>query len=216
MDLQYIQFSDALELTGAEEVPDLAPRSLLLYGIDLRSAVEVYINDQLSPSFVIASKNRIIAQVPTTQRKSTIKTIEILSSDFTATVKSKILFRIGTDSKPVTGLRAMMQEYLKILFTTAGTDSFAKKIGASAIKAIGDNFDLSPGSNIVANFTIAVGRAAEQMISLQSYQPRLSDDERLLAANLLNVNFDPALTALVARIELIPQSGIRAIVNLEL
>lgn len=216
MDLQFIQFSDALELTGAEEVPDLTPRSLLLHGIDMRSAVEVYVNDQLSPSFVIASKNRIIAQVPSTQTKALIRTIEILSSEFTATVRSKILFRIGTDSKKITGLKALMQTFLKLLFTTAGTDSFSKRLGGSALKAIGDNFDVAPGSNIVANFTIAVGRTAEQMISLQSYQPRLSDDERLLTANLLNVRFDPALTALVARIELIPQSGIRAIVNLEL
>lgn len=216
MDLQYIQFSDALTLTGAEEIPDLKPRSLMLYGNDFRSAIEVYINDQLSPSFAVASKSKIIAQIPPSQVRSIINEIVVLSSDFTATFRTKLLFRFSQDPRSVTGLRFMMQMYLKLLFTTAGTDAFSKRLGGSAMKSIGSNFDLSPGSNVVSDFAIAVSRATEQMVSLQSYQPRLSDDERLLSANLLNIQFDAASTALVARIELIPQSGLRASVNLEL
>ena len=77
MDLQYIQFSDALTLTGAEEIPDLKPRSLTLYGNDFRSAIEVYINDQLSPSFAVASKSKIIAQIPPSQVRSIINEIVV-------------------------------------------------------------------------------------------------------------------------------------------
>jgi len=216
MDLQYIQFSDSLRLTGAREIPDLSPRTLQINGPDFRSAVEVIINDVESPSFVIANKNSILAQVPAGQTKSTVKSIVVLSSEFTATFQSKIRFRIGDTPKAATGLKAMMQTFLKLLLTTVGTDGFAKKTGGSALLNIGKNFDIGQSSTLVSDFAISVRRTEQQMLSLQAHQPRLPDDERLLSANLLNAKFDVNLLTLITRVELIAQSGIRAITNLEL
>lgn len=216
MDLQYIQFSDALSVVGAEEIPDLEPRSLQIVGLDFRNTKEVLINGFKSPSFVISSKKTIIAQVPSGATKDTITSISVLSSDFTATIKSKIEFLIGNDPKLITGLKAMIQMFLKILLTTPGSDSFAQKIGGNVLKNIGQTFGLSEGSTIVSDFAIAVSRAETQMRGLQSSQSRLPDDERLLSANLLNVKFDVATSALVARVEMIAQSGTMAITNLEL
>jgi hypothetical protein len=216
MDLQYIQFSDALSVTGAEEVPDFEPRSLTINGVDFRDAIEVLINEVTSPSFVVASKNVIIAEVPDSEKKYTIRSISILSSEFTATIRSRLRFRIGKDPKKVTGLRAMMQTFLKILFTTVGTDAFAKKVGASGLKNLGKNFSIGQSSTIVSDFAIAIRMAESQVQSLQSRQPRIPDDERLLSATLLNSKYDPTIGALLARVELISQSGIRAAANLEL
>jgi hypothetical protein len=215
-DLQVIQFNDALQLNGAREIPDLLPRSLEITGPDLRKTVEVLINEEESPSFVVATRFKIIAQVPTSQTKSNIRNISVLSSEFTATFQSRIRFLIGENPVMATGLKAMMQTFLKVLLTTSGTDSFKPSIGGNALKNVGQTFDLSKTSNLISDFTIAVSRTAEQIRSLQAHQPRLSDDERLLQANLLNVRFEPAITTLVARVELIAQSGLRAITNLEL
>lgn len=216
MDVQFIQFQDALSLTGASEVPGLLPRTLQLDGPDFRSAVEVFINDEESPSFVVASKTRILAQVPDSQTKSVIRSVSVLSNEFTATIRSTIRFLIGDEPKAVTGLRAMMQQFLKILFTTPGTDAFAKKVGGAGLKNIGKNFDPGSTSSLTSDFAIAVRRAEQQMRALQSRQSRLPDDEKLLSAELLHVKFDVQSLSLIARIELISQSGIRAITNLEL
>ena len=216
MDLQVIQFSDALQVSGAQEIPDLVPRSLEVVGPDFRSAVEVQINEVKAPNFVIASKTRLLVEIPDTQRKSIVKSIVILSAEFTATFRSKIQFRIGDDPKPATGLKCLIQTFLKILFTTVGSDAFAKRIGGNAMKIIGGSLDTSETSNMVSEFSIAVNRTVEQTRSLQSYQTRLADDERLMSAELLHIRLDPATTALVARISLVPQSGERSIVNLEL
>jgi len=216
MDLQYIQFSDSLPITGAREIPDLVPRSLQIAGVDFGHAIEVLINEVNSPSFAIANKTMIVAQVPDAQVNSIIRNLSVLSSDFTATVQSRIRFRFGKDPKKVTGLKFMMQTFLKILFTTSGTDAFVPRLGGSGLKNIGRNFHLSQSQAIVSDFAISVRRADTQMKALQSQQTRLSDDERLLSANLLNARFDPQLTALIARVELIAQSGVRAIANLEL
>ena len=216
MDLQFIQFSDALPITGAKEIPDMEPRSLQIVGVDFRHAVEVLINESNSPSFAIANKTTIIAHVPDDQKSSIIRNLSVLSADFTATIQSRIRFRLGKDPKKVTGLKAMMQTYLKILFTSAGTDAFARRIGGSGLKNLGKSFHISQSQTIVSDFAISVRRAESQMKALQSQQPRLPDDERLLNANMLNAKFDPQLTALLARVELIAQSGVRAIANLEL
>lgn len=216
MDIQFVQFSDALQVSGASEIPDMDPRSLQITGLDFRKATEVLINEVTSPSFVVASNNVIIAEVPNSEKRNTIKNISVLSPEFTATVRSRIRFRLGSNPQKVSGLKAMMQTFLKILFTTVGTDAFAKKIGGSGLRNIGRNFDLGQSSTIVSDFAISIRTAETQMRSLQSRQPRLPDDERLLSASLLNSSFDSNLGALLARVELISQSGIRAIANLEL
>jgi len=216
VDLQYAQFSDSLSLSGALEIPGLLPRTLELTGPDFRSAIMVEINDEESPSFVVASKTSILAQVPTSQLKARIRSISILSSEFTATIKSNIRFRIGNDPRGVTGLRVMMQTFLKMLFTTVGTDAFQQSLGGSALKNIGQNFAVDQTRNMLSEFAIAVSRTEQQLRVLQSRQTRIADDEKLLSANLLSLRFDANASALIARVELISQAGTLAITNLEL
>lgn len=216
MDLQFIQFSDALSIRGAQEIPGMTPRSLQITGPDFRHAIEVLINEVNSPSFAIANRNTILAEVPISEKKNTIRSLSVLSADFTATIRSRVRFRIGKDPKKVGGLKAMMQTFLKLLFTTAGTDAWAQRLGGSGLKNLGKNFGLGETQTIVSDFAISVRRAETQMKALQSQQTRIPDDERLLSATLLNSKFDVNLTALLARVELISQSGVRAIANLEL
>jgi hypothetical protein len=216
MDLQFIQFQDALPVTGVDEIPGLVPRSLEIVGKDLRYAVEVLINEATSPSFIVASKSKILAEVPDSAKRATIRSVSVLSADFTATVQSRIRFRIGQDPKKATGLRALMQTFLKILFTTSGTDAFVTRMGGSGLRNIGRSFDVGQSSTIVSDFSIAVRRTEQQIKALQSRQPRLPDDEKLAAAKLLNAKFDVNLTALLARVELVAQSGKLAYANLEL
>jgi hypothetical protein len=205
-----------MAVTAAREVPDMSPRSLEISGPDFRSAIEVLINEENSPSFVIASKNIILAQVPDSQKKAVVRNISVLSAEFTATYQSRIQFRLGRDPKKATGLKAMMQMFLKILLATPGADAFATKIGGGALKNIGKNFAVGEMQTIISDFAIAVRRTEGQIKALQSQQSRLPDDERLLAANILNAKFDIQLSALIARVELIAQSGTRAIASLEL
>jgi hypothetical protein len=216
MDIQFIQFSDTLPVTGAREIPDIFPRSIQISGADFSSAKEILINEVTSPSFIIVNKRMIIAQIPDAQKSSIIESLSVLSSDFTATFQSRIRFCIGNDPKKVTGLKVLMQTFLKILFTTSGIDIFSRDIGGSALKNIGKSFNVSQSQTIISDLAMSVRRAEMQMKEIQNRQSRLLDDERLLAANLLNSQFDPQLTALITRVELIAQSGTRAIANLEL
>jgi hypothetical protein len=216
MDLQCFYFGDVMNIEGAEEVPDLVPRSLSIRGKDFDHAVRVLINDMDSPSWIINSRHQIIAQVPTALELGNVTSLEVLSADFTATARSKIIFELGMNTKKVSGLRLMMQTFLKILFTTPGTDVFVKKLGGGALQVVGKHFDANNTQNLVSDLSISIRRTEMQMIGLQSRQTRMPEDERLAAANILGVRLDPASTTLIARVELIAQSGKLAIANLEL
>jgi hypothetical protein len=216
MDLQFIQFQDALLITGVDEIPGLIPRSLEISGSDFRNTVEVLINESSSPSFVIAAKNKILAEVPDSEKKSNIRDVSVLSSDFTFSVQSRIRFKIGQDPKKAYGLKAMMQMFLKLLFARAGSDPFAINMGGGALKNIGRSFEIGQSSAIISDLAVAVRRTEQQVKAIQGRQPRLPDDERLASAKMLNAKFDVRLTALLARVELIAQSGKSAYANLEL
>lgn len=216
VDLQFLQFNDVLDLNGVKELPGFKPRILELRGPDMRSAVEVYINDYKSPTFVIKDRNTIVAEVPRSLEDQTIRSVSVLSSEFTATVRSQLRFRIGSNPSKASGLKAMMQTFVKWLFSNTGSDIFNKGVGGDALKHLGEHIDEGDGSALVTDFAIAVNRTASQIRAAQDKQRNLNDDERLLAANLINIRFDPVETALIARIELISRSGKRAIANVEL
>jgi len=216
MDISFVQYNDVLPLNDVEEVPGLEPRTLRIHGLDFDSAIDVLINDESTPSFVIADRKTIIAQVPDGQKYSTVRDISVLSSNFTATVRSKLEFKFGKDPKKITGLRAMMQMFLKVLFTTPGFDAFAKQLGGGTLTLIGGSIDVHNNPSLVAGLAIAISRTVDQIRALQARQPKIPDDERLLSAEPHGIHYDPATTALVARVELVSQSGVRAIANLEL
>lgn len=214
MDIQYIQFNDTLSLTSASEVPDFNPRSLKLTGPDFTTAIEVDINEQTAPSFVVADPRTIIVQVPDGLVDQVIRSILVVSSSYSFNKQSVITFRIGPEPKKISGIKVLMQMFMKIFFTTPNYDSFSKSIGGAALDVVGGSTSTPTGSDIVTSITRAVSIAADQIRALQSRRSSVPDDERLLAANLLSCQFNPAITGVDARVELISQAGISAVANL--
>ena len=213
MDIQYIQFNDALPLTGVEEIPGMVPRSLRLHGEDFTNAIEVKINDATSPSYVVADPRTIIVQVPASSAGRPVQSVTVLSSDFTASLRSILSFKIGNHPVKVSGIKALMQAWLKVLLGTPGRDSFIKNLGGSAQQYVGGQYS---ASSATAAFAAAVPQTTNQVMSLQSHQKGLPDDEKLIGSELLGLTFDPSLPGLLARVALYTQAGTRAIANMEL
>jgi hypothetical protein len=80
-------------------------------------------------------------------------------------------------------------------------------------RLVGSHFSKSATGGITAAFTLSVSRVRAQIISLQARNTRTSTDEKLAAANVLSAIFSAVQTALLARVELISQSGQKAIVG---
>ena len=216
MDLQFIQFNDAVPMSGVEIIPNFMPQSIQITGPDFTTVIEVQINGTKSPSFIVASATKIIAQIPSNVVGQIINDVVAVSSEFTASLRSLISFEIGNNPKKVSGIKALTQMWIKILLTTPGFDAFIKNLGGGAQQYVGSDYAASLSSAITGSFAIAVQQTTNQVLALQARQTRLPDAERLLTTELLGLRYDPNLPGLQARVAMYTQSGVQALVNMEL
>lgn len=193
------------------------PKALDIIGEDFRSVDEVLINEIPSPDVLILNNRRLIAQLPDTlQRAPNIVGVAVISRTLTVTPRSLIKFRISDQPGRVTGLLRLMQVFLKVLFTTQGSDIFAKRSGGGGLNNIGKTFGADEGGNIISDFIISVDRTARQITSTQGRDPLLPRNERLMSANVTHANFNRELSAVLTSVELLSQAGRSATANLEL
>lgn len=216
MDLQVTYLRDVLPVDSADEVPGLVPRTLDVRGPNFRNVVKIEVNEEEAPSFIIMSKHRVLVQVPASQEKEVIRTMAVLSNDFSKTTSSQVKFELTNHPKKVEGIRKLIQTFLLYLMRSPGTDAWYPKSGGGVQKLIGAHFSRSNAGGVTAAFTTAVSRVRTQIITLQAANTRLSSSEKLGAVDVLSAVFNAQQTALLARVELVSQSGQRAIVGLEM
>jgi hypothetical protein len=216
MDIQVTYLLDAMRINSVTNVPGAVPRMLDIRGPDFRTAQRVEVNEIPVPTFVVSSRTRVLAQVPESQENEYIRTITVLSSGFTKTVTSKVKFELTLAPKKVSGLQLMMQTFLLYLLRSPGSDAWYPNTGGGIQKLIGSYFSRDNSGAVTAAFTLAVSRTRSQIISMQASNVRLSVDEKLASAKVLEAVFNVNQTALVARVELVAQSGKKAIVGVEL
>lgn len=208
VDFQVVFPQELIQLTSVVLLQGVRPLTLDVTGLDFRSVDEVTINEIPSSSVIIVSKTRLLAQVPADLQASFIlQTINVTSRKLTLSPRSQIRFRLGRTTSKVRGILRLVQLFLKILFTTPGTDIFSPRIGAAALKNIGKNFGPEQGGTIVSDFVVAVATTSRQIVAIQSRDPSVPRGERLLSAKVIAANFDNSLSALIVSVELTSQAG---------
>lgn len=213
-DLQFVFPQEIVSLTSVRIAPGVSPRTLDVVGEDFRAVDEVLINDNISPNVVVASKTRLFAEVPAIVGANAIQTVAVVSRQLRLNARSLIRFRIGRMPSKVNGILRLMQIYLKILFTTPGSDIFSQNIGGDALRNVGRTFSKNQSGGIVSDFHLAVEATNRQIITVQGKDPNLPRDERLLSARVLSSHFSQAEAALYVSIEINSQAGRSAIANL--
>lgn len=216
VDLQVVYPQEVIQLTQIKLVDSLSPRTLRIVGRDFRSVDEVLINQIKSPDVIITSKTSLLAQVPSQIVLDRMVTISVTSRNLTITPKSFLRFRIGNTPSKIRGILRLVQLFLKILFTTPGLDIFSPRIGGAGLRNLGQTFGSEEGGDIVSDFVISVDNTARQIVAIQTRDPRIPRDERLLAAKVLGAGFSKEESALFVAVEIISQSGRAAIANVEM
>jgi hypothetical protein len=194
-------------------VPGSDPRTLDVRGPDFRSVAKVEINELEAPSYVVMSKNRMLVQVPDSMQNDLITSVNVLSTRLTASERSQVYFELTNRPQKLTGIQKLVQTFLLFLMRTPGSDAWSPSTGGGVQRLVGSHFSKSATGGITAAFTLSVSRVRAQIISLQARNTRTSTDEKLAAANVLSAIFSAVQTALLARVELISQSGQKAIVG---
>jgi len=217
VDLQVVFPQMVISLSKIRTVrSDRIPRTLEIVGEDFSSVDEVLINDHPSPDVVVVSNTKLWAQVPDQLRLHRITSVTVLSNTLVLNNKSLIRFRIGPTPGKIRGILRLVQLFLKLLFTTPGSDIFSPSSGGGALQQIGRTFGKDQGGSIVSNFIISVDNTKRQIVAIQGRQPRLPPDERLLTARVLSVGFNRNEAALLATIEITSQAGRAAKARVEL
>jgi len=216
VDFQVVFPQEAVNLTSVRIAEGIAIRTLDISGEDFRSVDEVLINDIPSPSVVILSKSRVLAQVPIEVLYQQISAVRVTSRNLFLTDRSYIKFKVGRTPSKVNGILRLCQLFLKILFTTPGSDIFAPRTGAAALASIGRTFGKDEGGTIVSDFILSVAATQKQIISAQGRDPTVPRDERLLAAKVTKAGYNKSEAALVVSVELTSQAGRAATANVML
>lgn len=214
-DLQVVLPQEAILLNNVSIVAG-PPRVLDITGADFRSVDEVLINKVPSPDVVVLSRTRLLAQVPDNQLGVQLFSVSVLSKRLTLSAKSLLRFTIGKSPGKVTGVLRLVQRFLKLLFTTPGSDIFNRQAGGGALRSVGATFGIDEGSEVLSNLVIAIDTTTRQMIAMQSRNSALPRDERLLSAKILRAGFNKEEGALDVAVEITSQAGAAATANLEI
>lgn len=216
VDFQVVFPQELIQLTQVRIASGLSLKTLDIIGADFSSVDEVLINGIPSPDVIIMSNKRLLAQVPDQVLGDQLTSINVTSRKLTITKQSKIQFKVAKTPTKVSGILRLVQLFLKILFTTPGTDIFSPRTGGGGLRSIGKTFGADEGSSIISDFIVAVDQTRRQIISIQGRDPRIPRDERLMSAKVLKAVYNKAESALIVSVELISQAGNAATANVEL
>jgi hypothetical protein len=211
VDFQVVFPREAVTLTSAHFIQQTNQLDIL--GKDFSAVDEVLINDLVSPSILVVSRTRLLAEIPTNLSPGAISSIAVLSRRLTVTPRSILEFRVGRTPSSVRGILKLVQLFLKVLFTTPGQDIFIKSLGGGALRDIGETFGANQGGKIVSDFVVAVDTTTRQLIALQSRDTSLPRDERLLSARVASSAYDRQSSSLIVSVELLSQAGRAATAN---
>jgi hypothetical protein len=217
VDFQVVHPQESIRLDNVRLITYEGLRALRLSGADFRAVDEVIVNDSPSPDVIVLSKNELVAQLPSAlQDIPEVRSVMVLSNQFVLSPRSLVRFRIGKTPGRVRGILRLVQLFLKVLFTTPGSDIFHPNAGGGALQTVGSTYGQGEGEGIVTEFVIAINRAQRQLIAMQSRDHRAPRDERLMAASVLSTEFDKLQGGVYITVEIISQAGRRAITNVEL
>lgn len=216
IDLKILNIRDLLFISDVSFALGVSPLSLFISGDRMDEASVVYVNDIESPEFVVMSKNRILAQVPTSERSSILRKVAVVANTPSVNRSSLLHFEVGKTIKAITGIEKLVQAYCKQLIQTPGTDRFRPNEGGGLLKLVGGNVSQGDVKNLQASVIGAISRARDQLLARQNLDRRIPADERLLTVTAQAVGFDATTTTLTASIALSAVSGQQAIANLTL
>jgi hypothetical protein len=192
------------------------PKTIEVIGEDFRAVETVSINGTDSPNVFIANKNRLTAQVPDAWLENDIVRVNVISRRITLSPRSVMRFRIGKQPGKTSGILRLLQLFLKVLFTSPGSDIFNKSLGAGGLRNVGEVFGAGNGADMLSSLVVAVDTAARQVIALQGRNAAIPLDERLLSAKITRSGFDRSSLTVYVEVEITTQAGQQAITNLEL
>jgi len=214
--LEVIRYRDVLLVTAATRfVPGVTPITLEIKGEDFSSTERVFINEIQCPEFMIVDKKTLYAQLP--ENTARISQIEVISSKFSRSEgSSKVTFEIGDKTRKVNGILKLTQLFAKWILQSPGSDIFDASRGGGLQEIVGQVMTGKDMQPVYASLTRSVNTTVSQIRAAQANQPTLPLDERLLRAELVDLQIFEAQMEARARVQIESLAGSSALAALQL
>lgn len=186
--------------------------SLDIKGREFTGTTAVLINGHRSPTFVVISDSRLLADIPVVVQGESIKTLTVLKSDATtASTGSVISFEAISSSSEISSSTFLVQKVLKYLFTTAGSDIFSPTSGGNLLTLVG-GVETSTGS-LASYARLYVSQSVNSLIRDQagSSSPL---EEKVQSVEVLNASYSRIHTSLDIRLVIVSMTGQRVVAGL--
>jgi len=205
VDYQVLSFRDAAPLTSIDLLSVSGTPTLDIRGSNFSDVAEVLVNSVPAAEFIVLSQRRILAEIPASQLRSDIRSVEVvLAREGTARV-TKIGLEAVVPGRTAEGRTRMVQSFLKALLTTPGTDIFTPGYGGGLRKKL-VGVSASP-AHLKAEAAASVSATQTQVVQAQASDSRLAPSEKLRSATLLSVEYDARTTSLSLKIRLTSLDG---------
>jgi hypothetical protein len=209
--LEVVRFKDLLPVLAIPGfVKGLSPMTVELRGNDFSSAERVSINEVDVPEFMIVSKGVIYAQLP--EGVDNISTVSVLSSKFSREVSSaQMSFEVGNKTRRVDGILKLVQLFTKWVLQSPGSDLFNPTRGGGLQQIVGKVLTSKDMQPVFASITRSINTTVTQIRAAQINTVSLPLSERLLSANLVDLNIYEAHMQARARVSLLSAGGAEAV-----
>ncbi|MAP23883.1 MAG: hypothetical protein CL582_23375 [Alteromonadaceae bacterium] len=159
---------------------------LRLTGAKFDKTVGVYVNKKSQPFIIIDSKT-VVCSLP--RDTISVDDIEVITTAKKISRTSLFSYIFSDNMSAIDGEFKLVQQFIKVLLTTPGSDVFNKSLGGGLQHWVGENTPVNNPQALVAKtmlkvMTVGAKFAAMQAISTVPASERLSD------VQVLNVDFD--------------------------
>jgi hypothetical protein len=190
--------------------PGVSPRSIIVTGSNFENIDSVLINGMTAPEFVVTSRTSLIAQVPADIEDAVLTDVAVLCAVPSYTGRSLVEMTLGSKIRAISGTQRMMQNFVRLLLRTPGSNIFNKTSGGGLPQRIGSTLD----NRVAADIAVAVASTKQYIIAAQTPERTIPNDERLLSAEIANLTVDAANASVYVTIILTSHAGARSAATL--
>lgn len=188
--------------------------SIDIQGRDFSNAASVLINGYRSPTFVIVSDTRLLADVPATQIGVPIRSISVLRRTPGEGENTVISFEAAVPSSAIMRSTYLVQKVLKHLLTTPGSDIFSPNTGGGLLSLLGP-IPADPGS-IYPLVSLQVKSTVEEIVTQQAADIGTPPEQRLSGVEVLEAAYSERDTSLDVRLRILSSSGVSIVAGVAL
>jgi hypothetical protein len=198
-DFKIVHARSLLDIFSIAPIRGFSPPSIVVLGTDLNFTSEVLYNGIEATEFVISSSTRLIVRIPPSQVGKDLMDLQVYASRPTLRGDASLVMELTKPFKIVSGLDRLVQSWIMIFLTTPGTDVFSPQSGGGARSIVGSRTDRKQKS-AAADLAQAIERTQSELIRLQSQNPAVPPEERLLSSSLESLSHDESTGVLSVRI----------------